>query len=152
MLFNFFRKSKREKAPFYESGFHGDAYLLKFGEPFSVEVECAGMEPMSGLQFAVGINSSLDQRISTILSHGEERAFTLKQGEKKTGALKVDGLILTPGSYSLTLGIRDGTEGYDHLLNVIAFKVEAARHGLAVNEEMSAYGLIHVPRPEWTIL
>lgn len=130
---------------------HGQATdTLKFGEPFAVEIECRGIEGLRGLQFVVGINSALDERISTILSRGGERAFGLKSGETKRGVVKI-GLCLNPGRYSLTLGVRSSATGYDQLPNTVYFNVDAARHEGIIEDESVGYGFVHVAGPDWSI-
>jgi len=122
---------------------------LKFGELFSVEVECIAQEYLRRLQFAIGINSSFDQRITTLVGPDSEKSFNLRVGEKKKGIVRLNNLYLNPGRYSLTLGIRDHTIGYDHLINVFYFNIESARHESLISEEIIQYGLIYVSRSEW---
>lgn len=124
---------------------------FKFGESFIVEIECVGIKPLSKLQFVVGINSTFDQRITTILSNDGEDSFNLKPNEKKRGILRIKNLCLLPGTYYLTLSVRDTTAGYDQLVNVRHFDVEPARADNIIDDYIVPYGLIHIPNPDWTI-
>ena len=87
---------------------------FRFGEPFFVKLECTAISTLSGLQFVVGLNSSQDQRIATILSYGGNKAFNMEPGEKKIGKLKIT-LCLNPGNYSITLSLRNEFSGFDQL-------------------------------------
>ncbi len=120
---------------------------LKFGEPFSVELECIGIEPTSDLQFAIGISSALDERLTTIVSN---EPFSVSRGETVKGVLKVRGLVLTPGNYMLTLGVRNSSTGHDQLVNVACFEISCVRAENFLGVEVLK-GFLHVTNPEWHI-
>jgi hypothetical protein len=124
---------------------------FKFGESFAIEVECAAIKNLNNLQFVVGINSSFDQRITTILSRDDEGSFNLKPNERKKGILRIKNLCLLPGTYSITLSVRDINRGYDQLVNIRHFDIETVRANSIIDDYIVPYGLIHIPNPDWTI-
>lgn len=123
---------------------------FRFGEPFFVEVECTAINSLSNLQFVIGLNSAHDQRIATILSYDGKRAFNIESGEKKRGLLKVN-LCLNPGTYSITLSVRNEFSGFDQLQNIRFFTVDPARYENIENDAHIPYGLVHLSNPDWTI-
>jgi lipopolysaccharide transport system ATP-binding protein len=123
---------------------------LRFGEGFTVEVECRGLERLNGLQFAVGVDSAMGERISTVLSPGGERAFDIDKGEVKKGALRID-FCLNPGMYSITIGVRSATKGYDQIANALTFHVDPAMDKCIVGDDFVHYGFVHILKPEWVI-
>ena len=123
---------------------------FNFGEPFYVELRCKGLSAIKGLQYVVGINSSLDQRITTILSKGGDNAFNIEVNEQKTGLLKID-LCLNPNDYNLTISIRNEFSGFDLIQNICDFTINPIKDERIINDGFVPYGLVHQANSEWVI-
>jgi len=122
---------------------------LKFGEPFSIEVEAEAREAMNNLSFVAGISTSLHQRIVTTMSEEAGLSCSVIPGQRVRARLRIDALPLVPGDYRLTLSLRANKEALDLLPNFREFKVLPVLTD-ASQVPNGLWGVIHVT-PKWTI-
>ncbi len=122
---------------------------IRFGESFSLKMQCVGVDSVKNVQFVFGINSFRQERITTLCS---TKRFDINSGEIIEGEVYIPSVYLTPGWYSLTLGIRQPHSGLDHLEFINPFEVlavmDAEEH---INRELISYGLIQIVDAEWKV-
>jgi lipopolysaccharide transport system ATP-binding protein len=122
---------------------------LRFGEPFSVEMKCLAMEDLSAIQLVLGLSSFRQERITTLMS---SQISNIKKGNTVEGRVHIPSTYLTPGWYSLTLGVRQPQLGLDHLEFVRKFEilnVGFCKEYLA--NEIVSYGHIQIPDATWEV-
>jgi len=120
---------------------------LRFGEPFSVELQCIGCSRMDHVSFVVGIESPTQGRIATTMSEERIEEAAINPGQRMRARLAVSGLPLVPGQYAVTIGIRSIKGGVDHVPHARTFQVT----GLLADAAQSPNGrdgLLRV-EPDW---
>lgn len=123
---------------------------IRFGEPFSVEMKCLAMEDLSAIQLVIGLNSFRQDRVTTLIS---SPISNIKKGNSVAGRVDIPSIYLTPGWYSLTLGVRlHPQSGLDHLEFVGNFEIlNVAVSKEYLSDEIVSYGHIQIPDASWTV-
>lgn len=96
-----------------------EKYKYKYGEPLIIEAECVGLKETKNISWVVGVNTSYGDRIITSNSKDEGHVFQIREKQRLKTKMYWRDLMLTPGEYSLTIGI----EGIDQIENVKRFEV-----------------------------
>lgn len=92
---------------------------ILFGETFSIYLEAVAQSELRDLSVIVGIDSFVDYRIATVASEDSNVLFYASPDEPLRIHVELDGFVLKPGTYSVTVGIRSGGVGLDHLPQVM---------------------------------
>ncbi len=121
---------------------------ILFGEPFAVYIEAAAYKEFKELSVVVGIDSSEGYRIATVLSEDSSAYFhTAASGQLRVNA-RFESLILKPGRYTFTIGIRSGTTGLDRVINVGRLEViDATYNGRKISAD--SWGAVYTTA-SWT--
>jgi len=93
---------------------------------------------IDSLSIVAGMDTYMDYRITTVLSEEAGMLFSADKDAVITINLKLPGLHLKPGAYSLTLGIRRNKVALDHVVKAISF-------------EISEISVTHTGRDSWTL-
>lgn len=99
---------------------------IMFGEPFSMHMDAIAYEPLDGLSMVIGIDSASGFRITTAASEDTGSFFSARPGTSLSVSARFGELVLKPGRYAVTAGIRKKNEGLDQVLNVGRLEVVAA--------------------------
>ena len=119
---------------------------LNFGETFSIELECRGIEFTKNIQFVIGIDSLSYGRITTLIS---QESFEVEPDQQKKGKITIDELCLNPGKYMLTVGLRD----IDQLIHIKEFQIkEFTENENLLEFKMVNYGCLQLPNAKWEIV
>jgi lipopolysaccharide transport system ATP-binding protein len=124
-------------------------YDLKFGEPFSVEIECKGLTDVNNASFVIGIDSIFGGRIATSLSEEADQRVSVKKNGRASGRLTINHLMLKPGRYFITISVKGIKGGLDQIERARSFTVTPS---LFDEDKVpnSKWGLIYV-EPLWSI-
>jgi len=97
--------------------------LFKFGETIGFRLGVEARQAIDNVSLSIGIDSSKDYRITTIISDDENVVFKVGLNKKLSVLMKPNHLRLKPGSYYLTLGIRQNKSPLDHVLKAFKFEI-----------------------------
>jgi lipopolysaccharide transport system ATP-binding protein len=112
---------------------------FKLGEDISFDLEIKAYDRIDGLSIVAGLDTYMDYRITTVLSEESGMFFSSNKNDAVIPInLKLPGLHLKPGTYSLTLGIRRNKLALDHVVK-------------AINFEISEISVNHKNRDSWTL-
>lgn len=114
---------------------------LMFGEGITLHIEATSMVPIAQASLIIGIDTYAGERITTIASEDNDEFFDLQTGHDLCVTVQVPHFFLKPGTYLVTLGIRQDKNGLDHLRNVL--KIEVASACADVNLRSDTWGLVH---------
>lgn len=95
---------------------------LLFGESFVIYLEAIAKLDLKDLSIVIGFDSILETRVVTVASEDSNNLFSASPSKPLCVYAQFDNLKLTPGTYWLTIGIRSGSVGLDHLPYI--FKLE----------------------------
>jgi len=113
-----------------------------FGEPLRFHLEAMGNSMLRDLSIIIGIDSFYESRITTIASEDCDVFFSISPEKPLHVNVELKNLVLKPGIYWITLGIRRGEIGLDHLPHVMQLVVsEVTTKG--VRPESGTWGFIH---------
>ncbi|MBW2092604.1 MAG: ABC transporter ATP-binding protein [Deltaproteobacteria bacterium] len=129
---------------------HEENDHLRFGEPFCVELECVALMKIRDLSFVLGIDSIVGIRIITSMSEENGCTVCLSKNEKIRARLVVKDLILKPGQYFLTVGVRQNRIGLDQIINAKTFYITSFLNDESV-VPMKVWGIVHL-KPEWSLI
>ena len=127
---------------------NNESEQLKFGEQFTVELESKSTMAVNNISFVLGIESLLGVRILTSMSEEAGHYFSLKSGKRVRVRLSIENLMLKPGKYFLTVGIRSNKIGLDQIINAKAFHVTSFLKDHNVMP-MDVWGMVHI-MPKWS--
>jgi lipopolysaccharide transport system ATP-binding protein len=133
-----------------------EATRLRFGEPFTVEMECVGIETVPHLSLVAGIDTMHGERIATSTTDEgmamEKETPGVKKGRTLRAALTIDQISLMPGSYAVTLGITSVKGGLDHVPKALKFEVDSVVYDEADEQSVPGdkWGAVYVP-PNWRV-
>lgn len=99
---------------------------FKSGENISFILQINASDQVENLCVVAGIDTYMDYRIATVLSGEEGLLLSAGKDETLSVNLTFPGLHLKPGTYSLTLGIRQNKATLDHVPKAIYFEVTQA--------------------------
>ena len=104
---------------------------------------------ISNASFVIGIDSMLVGRIATSMSEERGYSVSIKKGQMVWAKLCIEDLMLKPGQYFLTVGIRGIKGGMDHLESALSFQITS----LLYDENKvptEKWGIIYIT-PKWHI-
>jgi len=123
--------------------------VLKHGERFSIELQFKCLHDLENIKAVVGINSKTGERITTLQS---DTSISGIKNKSYVAKVTIEEFRLNPGSYNLTLGLRKGKEGIDHLENVVQFSVsEIIDQGISIESDMIWYGYVQTSNQRWSM-
>jgi lipopolysaccharide transport system ATP-binding protein len=99
-----------------------DDHLL-FGESFGIYLEARASVELRDLSIIVGIDSFKGNRITTATSEDNNILFKASPLQPLRVYVRFDDLVLKPGVYLLTFGIRSGRRGLDHIRRVLRLRI-----------------------------
>lgn len=103
-------------------------------EELSFDLQIKASETIDNLSIVTGLDTYMDYRIATVLSHEVGALFSAREDDKLLINLKFPQLRLKPGRYSLTLGIRRGTVTLDHVVRAVHFEVSDVSRNVGRHE------------------
>jgi len=104
---------------------HGERIaLFKFGEALKVVIGLEALDDLSDISFTLGIDSSLDYRLTTVLSEDAGAIFSVRKGEKILVTIDFPSLRLKPGRYFLTPGVRQNKRSLDMINKANFFDIQ----------------------------
>jgi lipopolysaccharide transport system ATP-binding protein len=116
---------------------------LLFGEPFTISLEATSQLQLHDLSFFIGIDSSTEQRITTINSGDSGKVLSMLPKSPIRIYARVDKLVLKPGAYLLTVGIRSGSRyKLDRLPHIMQVEVMSAVYQ-GTKPALAPSGLVH---------
>jgi hypothetical protein len=116
---------------------------LLFGEPFTICMNAYAKSELQGLSFFVGIDSHTEQRIVTVNSGDNNFVFSTHPNESIQICATIDNLILKPGAYLLTIGIRTGSrKKLDRLPHIMRLEILKATY-MGIKPALAPSGLVH---------
>jgi len=123
-------------------------HKLLLGEPFSLKLNVKSIQMFDELEVWIGINDAYNQRITTAYSRDMAIIYSAKSGESIEVKASFDDLKLTPGRYSLTLGLTNRGDLIDHLVNFSHFDIlEPSREN---NRSLSSHNGVIFVEPRWS--
>lgn len=124
-------------------------YDLKFGEPFTVEIECVGLSDVNNASFVIGLESIFGGRIATSMSEEAGQQVSVKKKGRASGRLTVKNLMLKPGRYFLTISVKGIKGGIDQVEHARSFVITPS---LFDEDKVpnSKWGLLYV-EPLWHV-
>jgi lipopolysaccharide transport system ATP-binding protein len=122
---------------------------LRFSEPFTIRMEFVGLESLSNVVPAAGIDTVKGERIATSVSEERGDMIDLREGEVGFASLTVDDLKLMPGRYSIALSVRNAKRGLDQVRGALRFDVLSIVYGDAPVPN-DAWGAVYVS-PQWNL-
>jgi homopolymeric O-antigen transport system ATP-binding protein len=124
------------------------AAVLRFGAPFSVRIDARARCALKDLALVIGIDSADDTRIATATSEDAARFFDASPHAPVSAVARFSDLVLRPGTYHVTVGVRHGQRGLDQVLRAARFSVsEACADGTPPSAASAGY---LVARPDWS--
>ncbi len=96
--------------------------VFRFGETIRVQLGLQVFQNISSLSLVVGIDSSMDYRITTILSEDGSALFDATTAQPLKVQMTPD-VRLKPGFYYISLSIRKDKRPLDHVLKAFKFEV-----------------------------
>ena len=96
---------------------------ILFGEPFSICLEAIARKELRDLSIVIGIDSFMDNRITSVASEDSDIFFSVSPNQPLRVRAHFITLALKPGIYLITIGIRLGLRGLDHLPYVAKLEV-----------------------------
>ena len=121
-----------------------------FGESFSIYLEAFARSDLKDLSIVIGIDTLAEYRITTVASEDSHVLFSASPSNPLRVIAHFNNLVLKSGTYLITLGIRSGTIGLDHLLRVFRLEVaEVSEKGF--NPDSGTWGIIHI-LADWQLL
>lgn len=124
---------------------------LKFGEPFEVQMTAFSKEELPQINPVVRIYTAKGNCVLSTKSRDTGNSYLLKQGTNTSFKVQFSNLMLTPGSYYLSLALEGGKDVfYEKITESIHFEILdlAQQPSLIFN---NAPGLVQV-YPEWTLV
>jgi lipopolysaccharide transport system ATP-binding protein len=115
---------------------------IKFGEPFAIYIEAAANEELRDLSVIIGIDSFTEYRITTLASEDSGVFFCASPTHPLHVRARLDNLILKPGTYLLTLGIRSRGTGLDHLPHVMRLEISEVSETASAPDSRT-WGIVH---------
>jgi lipopolysaccharide transport system ATP-binding protein len=120
---------------------------LLFGERFSVIVEVVAETIADGISVIIGIDTALEYRVTTIASEDSKVLFNVTPNKTLKIQAQVDELVLKPGSYTISLGLRIGKRPIDHLPYIKRFEITETAQGKN-RFESDTWGVVHT-QAQW---
>lgn len=99
---------------------------FRSGDTIRFKLSLKAFSKISNLSLVAGLDTYMDYRIATVFSGEEGFSISVDKDETYSLVLAFPGLYLKPGTYFLTLGIRQGRETIDHIPRAIHFEVTQA--------------------------
>lgn len=96
---------------------------ILFGEPFSICLEAIARKELRDLSIVIGIDSFMENRITSVASEDSDIFFSASPNQPLRVRAHFITLALKPGIYLITIGIRLGVRGLDHLPYVAKLEV-----------------------------
>jgi lipopolysaccharide transport system ATP-binding protein len=96
---------------------------FKLGEDISFDIEVKALEEVENLSIVIGLDNYMDCRITTVLSEETGMLFSSGRDAVISVNLRLPGLHLKPGIYSLTLGLRRNNVALDHVVKAFNFEI-----------------------------
>ena len=121
---------------------------LGFGEPFLVEVAVYAHTTLEDASIIIGIESQTGLRISTAHSIEEGKVFTFRKSTTKKIAVQFPDLVLTPGRYRVSFGIKSAGAFIDFIEQAVEFEVSSISHQ-ARSAHSGTKGFVWTPT-HWT--
>jgi lipopolysaccharide transport system ATP-binding protein len=105
---------------------------LRFGERFSLRIGARSDSVYKELSLVVGVDAADGTRIATAISEESGSFFDIGPHSPLNAQATFSDLALEPGNYALTLSVRHGQHGLDHVVGFARFRVsEACAPGVA---------------------
>lgn len=121
--------------------------VLKFGEPFSFIIGIASHINKDNLNIGIRFETYSEIYIASCLSGDKSVFYNINKGDKKSVVSEFRNFYLSPGSYKITLSIRDGKRFLDQVVDAISFSVENIAHNPGYLHN-GAWGLVNYI-PNW---
>lgn len=105
-------------------GDNGEPPILKSGDDFTIHFEFTSDRELPRAYSGVWLTNQQGERVVTLFNPDSGFAFPIRKG-KQTIAIQVRGLPLSPGGYTMTMGINQGisTVAFDVIVDFPAFHV-----------------------------
>jgi len=126
---------------------------LSFSEDFSIHCEIESTTYRGEILVAFWLTNQQGERVATFFSPDQSVRFQLVPGRKIVAAT-IPGLPLSPGRYSLTIGVNQQTHttAFDVLVDYPAFEVEMAEIGSGECEWPNRpWGCVHWENVAWSM-
>ncbi len=120
---------------------------LLFGEPFTLDIEAIAHLDIDNISILVRIDSFTKDPIVTTASESSNEYFSVSSSEPLKILASFKNLLLSPGSYWITISIRQGKQGLDQIPQVIKFEVYQATYK-ETNPHPGSWGYIQFI-PDW---
>ncbi|MDX2426949.1 MAG: ABC transporter ATP-binding protein [Cycloclasticus sp.] len=96
---------------------------FKLGEDISFDLNIKAFEAVDNLSIVIGLDNFMDYRITTVLSEEVGMLFSSSRDAVISINLRLPGLHLKPGTYSLALGLRRNKLALDHVVKAFNFEI-----------------------------
>jgi lipopolysaccharide transport system ATP-binding protein len=124
--------------------------IISYGRPVTFRIKAKGIGTCDHVRFLVGINTSMQDRITTMLS---DKECSFKKNDVNEMQLTVHNLFLNPGVYSITVTITTDFEGIDSLEFVTSFEVVDSVHNDGDSQKrIVKYGILQHFDTDWKVV
>jgi len=130
-----------------ESG--DDVSTIKYGQTLTLEIQVAATCTYESAALVVGIDAENQDRLATSESSDDGYLFKFEPDHPTVIQIRFESLRLMPGDYFLTLGIRSGVRGLDHLPSCRRFTVSEQAAPGTTPPSLRA-GAFHLS-PQWRV-
>ncbi len=120
---------------------------LRYGEPFSVGIALRSRNDIDELDVQVRIDTLTGTPITHALSSYANCCFSIAAGRQLTLEARMSGLLLFPGKYALTLGVRK----YDQVQQGFVFEVLPVTYSADIAPHMGEWGFMRWDA-EWSVV